>query len=283
MQEKEIKALISLLEDDDAEILAHVNEKIISLGEKIIPILEQEWELIPYKNVQSRIEDLIHKLQFKKVVNELVAWEKEGGEDLMKGMCILANYQYPDLDYSTLKLQIDQLYYQVWSKIKPEMHPYDQVRTLNQFFYSENKFQANKKNFHSPNNSFLNIVLETKKGIPLSMSVVYLLVAQKLGMPLYGVNLPNLFILTYKGTTGKQFYINVYNSGLIFSKEDIDNYIKQLKVNPLDLFYQPCSNLSIIKRCIRNLIGAYEYNTMPEKVKEMEFLLESISEEKNSI
>lgn len=277
MQQKELKALISLLDDEDPEILKHVEDKIVSIGEAIIPLLEQEWELIPNKHAQSRIENLIHHLQFIKVKNELLAWKEEGAEDLMKGMYILATYQYPELNFLSIKQQIDQLYYQIWSKIKPEMHPYDQVRTLNQFFFSENKFQPNKKNFHSPSNSFINIVLETRKGIPLSMSVVYLLVAQKLGLPLFGVNLPNLFILTYKSPE-KQFYINVYNSGLIFSREDIDNYIKQLDVNPLDLFYQPCSNLSIIKRCIRNLVGAYDHNSMPEKVDEMNEILESISD-----
>ena len=283
MQDKELRALISLLDDDDPEILAHVENKIISIGEEIIPVLEQEWELIPSSGTQSRIENLIHKLQFSRVKNSLALWNSEGADDLLKGMYILATYQYPQLELASITKQIEQLYFQVWPKIKPDMHPYDQIRTLNQFFYSENKFQANKKNFHAPNNSFINVVLESKKGIPLSMSVIYLLVAQRLGMPMYGVNLPNLFILTYQGTD-KPFYINVYNSGLIFSKEDIDNYIKQLDVKPMDLFYQPCSNLSIIKRCIRNLIGAYEHNNMPEKVKEMEVLLTSISNgEENSI
>lgn len=277
MQEKELKALISLLDDDDPEILSHVENKIVSIGEEIIPLLEKEWESIPNTEAQSRIEDLIHKLQYQKVKNHLIRWKDEGAEDLMKGMYILATYQYPELNYLSIKQQIDQLYYQAFPKIKPEMHPYDQIRALNQFFYSENKFQANKKNFHSPNNSFLNVVLETRKGIPLSMSVVYLLVAQRLGMPVFGVNLPNLFILTYKGVD-KPFYINVYNSGLIFSREDIDNYIKQLKVNANDIFYQPCSNLSIIRRCIRNLIGAYEHNSMPEKVAEMEEILAMISD-----
>ena len=277
MKQNELKALISLLDDDDPEILEHVENKIVSIGEEIIPLLEQEWELIPNKSAQSRIENLIHQLQFIKVKNELINWKMNESDDLMKGMYILATYQYPELNYLSIKQQIDQLYYQVWPKIKPEMHPYDQIRTLNQFFFSENKFQPNKKNFHSPNNSFLNIVLETRKGIPLSMSVVYLLVAQKLGLPIHGVNLPNLFILTYKGTD-KQFYINVYNSGLIFSREDIDNYIKQLDVTPNDIFYQPCSSLSVIRRCIRNLIGAYDHNNMPEKVEEMNEILNAISD-----
>ena len=277
MQQKELKALVSLLDDDDPEVLKHVEQKIVSIGEEIIPLLEQEWELIVDKSAQTRIENLIHHLQFQKVKNDLLTWINEEEQDLLKGMHILATYQYPDLNFLSLKQQIDQLYHQAWLKVKSEMHPYDQIRSLNQFFFSENKFQANKKNFHSPNNSFLNIVLETRKGIPLTMSVVYLLVAERLGLPVYGVNLPNLFILTYKSPE-KQFYVNVYNSGLIFSREDIDNYIKQLGISPLDIFYQPCSNLSIIKRCIRNLIGAYEFNKMDDKVKEMNDILLSISD-----
>ena len=145
MQEKELKALISLLDDDDPEILDHVENKIVSIGEGIIPLLEKEWENMPNNETQSRIENLIHKLQFQKVKAALIQWKEKGANDLMKGMYILATYQYPDLNFLSIKQQIDQLYYQAWSKIKPDMHPYDQIRTLNQFFYSENKFQANKK------------------------------------------------------------------------------------------------------------------------------------------
>lgn len=278
MKENELRALVSLLDDSDPEVLEHVRNKIVSLGEDIIPFLEKEWETNLDNTAQRRIENLIHQLQFQKVKSELTEWKAEGATDLMKGMFILATYQYPDLNFLSIKQQIDQLYHQASTKIQPTMHPYDQIRALNQFFFSENKFQPNKKNFHSPNNSFLNVVLETRKGIPLSMSVVYLLVAQRLGMPVYGVNLPNLFILTYKGTD-KQFYINVYNSGLIFSREDIDNYIKQLNVSPLDIFYQPCNNVSVVKRCVRNLISAYEHNNMDEKAQEMEQLLSTISDD----
>jgi regulator of sirC expression with transglutaminase-like and TPR domain len=82
-------------------------------------------------------------------------------------------------------------------------------------------------------------------------------IAQKLGLPIYGVNLPNLFVLTYK-QNGLQFYINVFNKGLIFNKIDIDNYIAQLNLTPNEIYYNPCSNLEIIRRVIRNLMMAYE-------------------------
>lgn len=152
----------------------------------------------------------------------------------------------------------------------------DQVKVLNSVIFSKLKFGANTKNFHSANNSMLNIVLETHRGNPISLCVIYMLIAQKLGVPLYGVNLPNLFVLTYK-KDNFQFYLNVFNKGLVFSKIDIDNYIAQLNLTPNDIFYQPCSNLDIIKRVLRNLILAFEKTGDDDRVKEVEHILKAIS------
>jgi regulator of sirC expression with transglutaminase-like and TPR domain len=143
--------------------------------------------------------------------------------------------------------------------------------------FSKLKFSANTKNFHAPGNSMINVALESRKGNPITLCVIYLLVAQKLKMPVYGVNLPNLFILTYK-SNDLQFYINAFNRGLIFSKTDIDNYISHLHINPMDIFYQPCSNLDIVKRALRNLIISFEKIGDHQKVEEVKGLLQSISD-----
>ena len=103
----------------------------------------------------------------------------------------------------------------------------------------------------------LNNVLETAKGNLISLSTLYLLITQKLGLPIFGVNLPNLFVLTYKSDK-LQFYINVFNRGLIFSKEDLDNYISQLSLLPQNEYFEPCNHSEIIKRSLRNLIIAFD-------------------------
>jgi regulator of sirC expression with transglutaminase-like and TPR domain len=100
-------------------------------------------------------------------------------------------------------------------------------------------------------------------------------IAQKLGMPIYGVNLPNLFVLTYKKDE-LQCYINVFNKGLIFNKVDIDNYLAQLNLSPNDVYYQPCSNLEIIRRVLRNLIMAYEKAGDDSHKDELTDLIESL-------
>jgi regulator of sirC expression with transglutaminase-like and TPR domain len=278
MNNSEIKALVSLLDDEDKEIQMHVEQKIISLGDAIIPFLEEEWENNLNLGVQKRIEDLIHLLQFESLKSRLRQWKEEGQQDLLEGMWLVATYQYPDLSLEKLKRELEQIYYEAWLEFRSNIHPFDQIKILNSIMFSKLKFAANTKNFHSPSNCMINIVLDSKRGNPISLCVVYMLVANKLKMPVYGVNLPNLFVLTYKNNES-QFYINVFSKGIIFSKADIDKYIAQLNLPPSDIFYQPCTNMDIIKRVLRNLIISFEKTSDTDKVQEIKQLLQVISDE----
>jgi regulator of sirC expression with transglutaminase-like and TPR domain len=276
MKQSEIKALISLLDDEDYEVLNHVETKIRSMGDTVIPYLEDRWEessLSPL--MQKKLEDLIHDLQYNAFFDRLLNWRKNGSEDLLEGMWAIATYQYPELSLEKLRQDVEQIYYEVWLEIRDGMHPMDQIKTLNSVIFGKLKFGANTKHFHSASNSMLNIVIDLKKGNPISLCVIYLLVAQKLNLPIWGVNLPNLFILTYK-SGNMQFYINVFNRGLVFSRVDIDNYIAQYNFPQNEIFYQPCNNLDIIRRVLRNLTLAFEKVGDDDKVKEIEKALQEM-------
>lgn len=279
MKQSEIKALVSLLDDEDYEVLNHVETKIRSMGDTVIPYLEDRWEessLSPL--MQKKLEDLIHDLQYNAFYDRLLNWRNTGSEDLLEGMWAIATYQYPELSMEKLRQDVEQIYYEVWLEIRDGMHPMDQIKTLNSVIFGKLKFGANTKHFHSASNSMLNIVIDLKKGNPISLCVIYLLVAQKLNLPIWGVNLPNLFILTYK-SGNMQFYINVFNRGLVFSRVDIDNYIAQYNFPQNEIFYQPCNNLDIIRRVLRNLTLAFEKVGDDDKVKEIERALQEMMRE----
>lgn len=275
-EESKIKALISLLDDEDTEVTAHVKREIMSIGESIIPFLEDEWGKNFNPLVQKRIEDIIHQLHFSNLKNKLHQWKEGGAQDIIEGMWLVACYQYPDLELQKIKAALDQIYFDVWSEMKDDLLPSDQLKVLNQALFGKLKFGANTKNFHSPSNSMINTVLESKKGNPISLCVVYMHIAQRLKLPVYGVNLPNLFILTYK-TDDNQFYINAFNKGLVFTREDIDNYITQLNIAKNDIFYEPCSNIDIITRVLRNLMVSFEKLGDSDSVDEISQLLEEVS------
>jgi regulator of sirC expression with transglutaminase-like and TPR domain len=276
MTESELKALVSLLDDDDKQIAAHVEEKILSLGKEAIPFLEKEWESNLNPAVQTRIEDLIHTLQYDLLKERLKTWFHSQDRDLLTGMWLIATYQYPDLELEKLKQELEQIYYDTWLEFRPDLYPLDQIKLINSVFFGKLKFGANTKNFHSPGNSMINIVMEGRKGNPITLCVIYMLVAQKLKLPVYGVNLPNLFILTYKDSN-HQFYINAFNRGLIFSKQDIENYINELHLVPQTSFYEPCSSLEIVQRALRNLTLSFEKLGEHAKAEEVKLLLVEIS------
>lgn len=278
IDEKELDALVSLLEDDDHEVVNHVEGKLLSLGTGVIPYLEKEWmknSLIP--SVRGRIEDIIHTLQYDLLREKFVEWKEGGGVDLLEGMMLVANYQYPDLNLAFLTRRFEQYYHEAWAEFQGEMSPKEQIKVLNDIMYNKLKFRPNSKNFHAPSNGMINVVLESKRGNPLSLCVIYLLIAQRLKMPVYGVNLPNLFIVTYK-TEETQFYINVFNNGIIFTKEDINNYLEQLKLAENDIYYQPCSNIEMVTRALRNLAASFEKLGEYKKSDDVKVLLQSLEE-----
>jgi regulator of sirC expression with transglutaminase-like and TPR domain len=277
MKEKELKALVSLLDDSDEQVISHVEQKILSIGKEMIPFLEREWESNLNPAVQTKIEELIHTLQYELVRDRLKNWYKGTEQDLLTGMWILSTYQYPDLELDKLKQELEQIYYETWLEFRPDLYPFDQVKVINGVLFNKLKFGANTKNFHSPGNSLINVALESRKGNPITLCVIYMLVAQKLKLPVYGVNLPNLFILSYKDDN-HQFYINAFNRGLIFSKQDIENYIHELHLVPQPSFFEPCNNLEIIRRALRNLVMSFEKMGEHAKADEVKVLLVDISD-----
>lgn len=278
LKASEIKALVVLLDDEDHEVVAHVEEKIMSIGTGVIPLLEQEWESTFNPIIQSKIEDLVHELQFELLKERFVVWKEEESDNLMKGLWIVATYLYPDLELSDLEEEMNQLYHELWRHMEDEMAPYDRIKVFNEIFFNTFKFRANTKNFHSPANSMINAVLETKKGNPISLCAIYLLLAQKMDLPVFGVNLPNLFILTYQ-LGEDSFYINVFNRGLVFTKDDIDNYLESLQLDKQAIFYDPCSNLDIILRALRNLIVSFEKLGDYHKADEIKMVLQKLDDQ----
>jgi regulator of sirC expression with transglutaminase-like and TPR domain len=278
--------LINLLDDPDESVYTHVKDKFISYGTRIIPYLELAWEDSFDMIMQKRIEEIIHTIQLDTVTDGLVKWAKKEQEDLLKGILLIARYQYPDLDEEKIRKQINQIKQDVWLEINDELTALEKVKIINHILFDVHQFSGNIANYHAPQNSFINVVLESKKGNPVSLGILYMVIAQELQIPVYGVNLPEHFIVAYvdefanildvSSESNILFYINPFSKGIMFKRSDIDQFLQQLKMEPKPSFYQPCSNLDIIKRVLRNLVYSYEKLGHEEKVNELNTLLKNL-------
>ncbi|WP_293300316.1 transglutaminase-like domain-containing protein [Pedobacter sp. UBA4863] len=274
----EIDALVKLLDDPDEEVFLHVQEKLLEYGYDAIAHLESAWEKSLDTLLQERIENIVHTIQFTNVKQDLNLWYQSGAFDLLQGALIINRYQFPDLDEQVIINQIEDIKREIWVGLQYEMSSIEKIKLINHVFYNQFGFSGNTKNHHDPQNSYLNQVLESKKGNQISLAIIYSTVAQKLDIPVYGVNLPQHFILGYidEGNSDREhavlFYINAFNKGAIFGKHDVDQFLRQLNLEPQPGFYAPCNNAEIARRIIRNLISAYENLGATEKVNELKQL-----------
>src|ERR1700710_489336 len=280
----EVNSLIRLLDDPDGEIFEHVHQKLLSYGTEAIEYLEMAWEEAFDPIQQERIANLVHEIQFGIVKTDLQLWHQGGAFDLLQGILIINRYQYPDLDEQKIINHIEAIKRDVWIQMMNEASPAEQVKLINHVFYHIHGFSGNTSNHQDPQNSYLSQVLETKKGNQISLAIIYAIIAQKLDIPVYGVNLPQHFILAYVDESmetefdgGILFYINAFNKGFIFGRRDVDMFLKQLNLKAEKQFYEPCSNTDIIRRVLRNLISAYENLGSAEKVTELNELLSIVN------
>ncbi|HEY0898500.1 MAG TPA: transglutaminase-like domain-containing protein [Sphingobacteriaceae bacterium] len=277
---KEIEALIKLLDDPDAEIFQHVEDKLMSYGQDVVDHLESAWENSFDAILQERIENLIHKIQYQSVKRELELWYMGGSFDLLQALLIINKYQYPDLDEQKIINQLENIKRDIWMQLMYDTSAVEKVKLINHVLYNIHGFSGNTTNHQDPQNSFISQVLESKKGNQITLAAIYSIIAQKLDIPVYGVNLPQHFILAYvdsenQGDTEESvlFYINAFNKGYIFGRHDVDTFLKQLKIAPEATFYEPCTNTDIVTRILRNLISSYDKAGATEKVAEVEELL----------
>ena len=281
--EKSIKALVRLIDDPDESIFELVRDELISHGAAVIPFLESSWEEEHEYGLifQNRIENLIHHIQFMSIKDDLKGWLYSSHKDLLEGTLIICRYQYPNFDDQLVRNKIQEIRKDIWLEINNFQTAYEKVRIFNKVFYGKYKFSGNSKDYQSPLNSFLNKVLETRKGNPLSLCVLYSIIAQSLDLPVHGVNLPNHFVLTYLDENninptvnqanehGNLFYINGFMKGGIFDDSEIKNFLKSINKNEQRSFFEPCSNSAIIIRMLTNLITSFQQSGSAEKVKEL--------------
>jgi regulator of sirC expression with transglutaminase-like and TPR domain len=280
-----IKALVQLIDDPDDTIYEHVRDQLKQYGNEAIPYLENSWGSSYYGMLfQSRVEKIIHEIKFEETKSQVQAWADSSDKDLLEGALIVARYQYPDLDEDFVRNAIQAIRRDVWLELNNNQTAFEQVKIFNRVFFGVQGFHGDTKTFNSPVNSYINTVLESKKGNPLSLCLIYSVVAQSLDMPVYGVNLPNHFVLAYmdekrssfmineQNEFGVLFYINAFSKGVIFDTNEIKDFLNENKLSYNREFFEPCSNSTIMKRMFSNLIASFQQIGNAEKVLELQEL-----------
>ena len=278
---RELEALISLLEDPDNMVFDNVSMRLIELGEEVVPPLEKRWEITLKPDLQERIENVIRKIQFNTLQRGIFSWKSGGGSNLLFGAYLVARFHYPELDYDLLNEKIEKIRKDIWLELNNELTALEKVKVINYFLYDINKYDKSLKKAHTPQLYLVNHVLDTFKGSPVMLGLIYAELARRLNLPIYGVNLPRNFVLCYydpdytDDPNNILFYINPSDKGAILGLKELKHFLKHLKIEEKEFYFSPCSGVDIIERLIINLQFAYERSGQSEKAESLKRLLKN--------
>lgn len=284
----EIDSLIHLLDDPDEHIYMHVKDRLKSYGQDVVPVLETAWETKGLGDVfQTRVEDLIRSIQYDNLYDALEAWKIEGGSNLLDGAILAARYQFPELQEDQIRTFIHRVKQDVWLELNDNLTALEKVKIINHILFDVHGLTGDTLDYHNPVNSCLNQVIEMRKGNPLSLCIMYLVLANELNLPIYGVNLPKHFILAFVDEPPFMppaplkekkvlFYINPFSKGAVFGQGDIDKFLKQLKLKADPGYFRPCDHITIMRRLFNNLVYSYQRIGEPEKATEVIELARSV-------
>lgn len=181
--------------------------------------------------------------------------------DLVRASLTIARTEYPDLDIEKYAVRVDELARRVGAHIPESAGDAAQtIAALNQVLFEEEGFRGNVENYYDPRNSFLNDVLDRKLGIPISLAVLYMEVARRIGFPLFGVGMPGHFLLKHYDVDGRQVLIDCFDQGHILSDSDCQQRLDEIYSGQLPLqpdFLLAVSRRQILTRILNNLKTVY--------------------------
>lgn len=285
VERKELAAMIHLLDDSDVEVYNHVFEKLTNLGLEIIPELENAWSDTYDNTMQERLEELIHKIQFQSLYKDFEIYAQKGKFDLLTGAVLIARFAYPDLKMELIQEELMKIKREVWLEFNYNLTPLEQISILNQVFFNNLGFDVSNPNEINEGDFFINKTLESKNGHPVLIGLIYCLVARKVDLPIYGLNLPNHFALVFckneidfsQGVEDLRkdviFYMNPHSKGTIFTKNEIEDYLSKIESEPKPAYFSPCSDKRVIKLVLKSLMTYYLEKNDEIRTKELSLLI----------
>ncbi|MBA4410978.1 MAG: hypothetical protein C0397_16335 [Odoribacter sp.] len=281
MNENKLDLLITLLDDPDDSVFQPVLEEILKADVSVVDHLEHIWETSLDELVQKRIELIIQQIQFNDAKKKIKSWANEQAIDLFDGFFLISRHQFPELKLKSIQVQLDNIRKDIWLEFRNSLTSLEKITILNHIVFDHYRFKIDRKNPDSPNLCYINRILESRKGNPVSLTILYTLIARSLKLPVHYIDIPNgplvgyfdqaIARLAHGDDYGNSvlFYINPSNKGAIIGPREVD-YIQPVRemTNKAKLT-EPCADRIIIKRLLEKLIFAYSQAGATDKVSDL--------------
>lgn len=274
----EIKSLVYLLDDPDPYVKTEVRNRLFELGETAVPLLDEHKNEVSDQEERSLINEIIQWITYSSVeedFTDVLAGGLGTLEQLERAVFILARFDNPTLRAREYQQKLDRFALRIADDVRYSLSEIQKMHKVLDLVFTDLEFSGSTTDYYSPDNSFLNKVIDNREGLPISLALVVLFIARRLDLPFRGVSMPVHFMLMYQSDQ-EEVLIDPFDHGKIVSYNQCYYFLKQNGISPRSEHFQPSSCPSILARCIRNLINSYEKQDKDHKAESLRNLLQTV-------
>lgn len=268
----ELHSLASLLDADDDVSYALARQQILRVGEPILPYLE-ELRAGKDETLAARADSVARELRFKGLAREFRTLANALDPDLEKGALLIARFGYPEIKPHVYSAWLDRVAARVLDELPSDSDSGAALQRLNSYLFQAMGFAGNETNYYDPDNSYLNRVIDTRRGIPVSLSVLYLLLGKRLGLPVYGVAAPGHFLVGFQ-IGAHACFVDPYHRGRVLDLSEVRRLLMRSGYEFRKEFVAKASTRDILVRMMRNLIAIYDRTRQIDRAEMLAGLIE---------
>lgn len=269
LPKSEIKAITKLLKSDDELESRLLKEQLETFDEGVLRDIESEIPPSDQKLKETFLK-LVLNIRREKLKQDFAKWASDPLGTLEEGVFLVASFNNPFVDKDKYFNILEDWSKKLSENLKKVKLPNDSasiVNEINHFIFMDLGFRGNRKEYYDPNNSFIDKVIEEKLGNPILLSVIYILITNRLGLPVKGVNMPAHFLVQYTDSLDP-IYVDPFNEGELITKTDCKERITALNLSWSESYLSNPTNKQIVSRIIQNLINIY-HNKGEIELKEL--------------
>jgi regulator of sirC expression with transglutaminase-like and TPR domain len=251
-------ALLTLLADDDPGVSLRIREQLVAGGATTV-----EW-LGPHRlhadgKVRRQVRDILHQFETARADTDFLSFVVRHGEsfDLETATWLFVRTRHPEAPVAGYMAQLDEWAGRLREQMPSVATGEEMLGRINSLLFGELGFRGNETAFYEPANSYLNLVMDRRLGIPISLCAVYLFVCRRLSLPVTGIGMPGHFLCRYQ-TPREEHYIDAYNGGALIPRVECLRRVKEGAVEYDESAVLPISPRRILQRMIANLHLVYK-------------------------
>ena len=246
-------ALVTLLADDDPGVWEPIRQRLIDGGAGTLKWLRAH-RLHRDPVARRRVREVMEWLGRHAAEGAWDAFLSRQGEalDLEEGAWLFVRTRYPDAPVEAYQAQLDEWAGRLREQMACASNGEQILERINRLLFGELGFRGNEESYYDPANSYLNLVMDRRTGIPITLGIVYLLVSKRLSLPVTGIGMPGHFLCRYQ-TPREEHYIDAFHGGRLLTRAECVRRLRQFAIEPDESSLQPLGPRRILHRMVSNL------------------------------